>query len=88
MSRKKRFKHAAKKEAKLEKLALAGLATVTVGMVGTSLVHADDAVPAPSAELVDGPKADAAEVPAENPTSPASAASKRTSRCSFSSNSI
>ncbi|KXT64930.1 LPXTG cell wall anchor domain-containing protein [Streptococcus sp. DD04] len=76
MSRKKRFKHAAKKEAKLEKLALAGLATVTVGMVGTSLVHADDAVPAPSAELVDGPKAGAAELPAENPASPVSADSE------------
>lgn len=76
MSRKKRFKHAVKKEAKLEKLALASLATVTVGMVGTTLVHADDAVPAPSAELVDGPKADAAEVPAENPASPVSADSE------------
>ncbi|MCF1283583.1 LPXTG cell wall anchor domain-containing protein [Streptococcus sinensis] len=77
MSRKKRFKHAAKKEAKLEKLALAGIATVTVGMVGTTLVHADDAVPAPSAGLVDGPKADAAELPAENPASPVSADSER-----------
>jgi len=77
MSRKKRFKHAAKKEAKLEKLALASLATVTVGMVGTTLVHADDAVPAPSAELVDAPKAGAAEVPAENPASPDSAASEK-----------
>lgn len=77
MSRKKRFKHAVKKEAKLEKLALAGIATVTVGMVGTTLVHADDAVPAPSAGLVDGPKADAAELPAENPASPVSADSER-----------
>ena len=76
MSRKKRFKHAVKKEAKLEKLALASLATVTVGMVGTTLVHADDAVPAPSAELVGAPKASAAEVPAENPTSPVSVDSK------------
>lgn len=77
MSRKKRFKHAVKKEAKLEKLALAGIATVTVGMVGTTLVHADDAVPAPSSGLVDGPKADAAELPAENPASPVSADSER-----------
>ena len=76
MSRKKRFKHAVKKEAKLEKLALASLATVTVGMVGTTLVHADDVVPAPSAELVGAPKAGATEVPAENPTSPVSADSK------------
>lgn len=46
-------------------------------MVGTTLVHADDAVPAPSAGLVDGPKADAAELPAENPASPVSADSER-----------
>lgn len=68
MSRKKRYKHDRKKEIKLEKFALLGLAAVTVGMAGTSLVRAEDAVTEPAKTLVDTPEAKDKEQTAENNT--------------------
>ena len=68
MSRKKRYKHDRKKEIKLEKFALLGLAAVTVGMAGTSLVRAEDTVIEPVKTLVDTPEAKEKEQTAEKNT--------------------
>ena len=68
MSRKKRYKHDRKKEIKLEKFALLGLAAVTVGVSGTSLVRAEDTVIEPVKILVDTPEAKEKEQTADNNT--------------------
>ena len=68
MSRIKRYKHDRKKAIKLEKLALLGLAAVTVGIAGTALVHAEETVKEPSKSLVDTPEAKEKEQTAEKDT--------------------
>lgn len=68
MSRIKRYKHDRKKAIKLEKLALLGLAAVTVGVAGTALVHAEETVTEPSKSLVDTPKSKEKEQTAEKNT--------------------
>ena len=68
MSRIKRYKHDRKKAIKLEKLALLGLAAVTVGIAGTALVHAEETVTEPSKSLVDTSESKEKEQTAEKNT--------------------
>ena len=68
MSRIKRYKHDRKKAIKLEKLALLGLATVTVGLAGASLAQAEETVAETPKTLVDTPEAKEKEQTAEKNT--------------------
>ena len=56
MSRIKRYKHDRKKAIKLEKLALLGLAAVTVCLAGASLAQAEETVAETPKTLVDTPE--------------------------------
>ena len=68
MSRIKRYKHDRKKAIKLEKLALLGLAAVTVGLAGASLAQAEETVAETPKTLVDTPEAKEKEQTAEKNT--------------------
>lgn len=68
MSRKKRYKHDRKKEIKLEKFALLGLAAVTIGLAGASLAQAEETVAETPKTLVDTPEAKEKEQTAEKNT--------------------
>ena len=68
MSRIKRYKHDRKKAIKLEKLALLGLATVTVGLAGASLAQAEETVAEAPKTLVDTPESTEKEQTAEKNT--------------------
>lgn len=68
MSRIKRYKHDRKKAIKLEKLALLGLAAVTVGLAGASLAQAEETVAETPKTLVDTPESKEKEQTAEKNT--------------------
>lgn len=68
MSRIKRYKHDRKKAIKLEKLALLGLAAVTVGLAGASLAQAEETVAETPKTLVDTPESTEKEQTAEKNT--------------------
>ena len=66
MSRKKHYKHDRKKEIKLEKFALLGLAAVTIGLAGASLAQAEETVAETPKTLVDTPESTEKELAVEN----------------------